>query len=592
MRRVSLCGVAAEKADVLDGLQSLGVLHVIPLVARDPLAPDDPAVRRRADTAFRHLIDAPEKLRPFRPGADFDADAVIGEILANRLRLREIADRRDALDALIEGLEPWGDFALPPPEAIGGQRLWLYLLPKKERAALAGVELPWAVVGDTNTALEVVVIAPGEPPANLLPTPRTSTGDLPLSALKAEREDLEIARERAEAERAELTRWRVPLGAALAAAEDRDERRTVAGQTRDEDAVFAVQGWAPADAEPALARFAEARGLALLVETPGPDDAPPTMLRPGEARFEIGADLTNFYATPGYRSWDPSLIVFASFAIFFAMIVADAGYAALFAVATAVFWRRMGATDAGRRARVLLVALSGASLVYGVLAGSYFGVAPPSGSVLARLHVVDVQDFEKMMRISVIAGAIHIGIALGTVAWLNRGSPRSIVSLGWIGVLAAGLLTWLGGDAGRAIGLAGIAAGLGAVFWGSAVSRPVETPRDWLLRLSDGLLGLTGVTKLFGDILSYLRLFALGLASASLAATFNQLAGELRVNAPGIGVLLSILILIFGHAINVLIGIMSGVVHGLRLNYVEFFGWGLTEEGYPFRAFAKRESPA
>jgi V/A-type H+-transporting ATPase subunit I len=92
--------------------------------------------------------------------------------------------------------------------------------------------------------------------------------------------------------------------------------------------------------------------------------------------------------------------------------------------------------------------------------------------------------------------------------------------------------------------------------------------------------------------LSYLRLFALGLASASLAGTFNQLALDIHAHKPGIGLLLAIVVLLFGHAINIAIGLMSGVVHGLRLNYIEFFGWGLPEEGYPFRAFARREMPA
>lgn len=592
MQRVTLCGVAADKAAVLEGLQGLGVLHVVPLRAPDPLAPDDPATRRRAETAFRHVMEAPERLRPYRDGTAFDPGATIGAIMANRQRLREIADRRDEVEALVAGLEPWGDFALPAPEEIGGQRLWLYALPLKERAALERLDLPWAAVGRTPTELLVAVIAPEEPPVNLLPVLRTRVGEKPLGALREELEDLAIAFETAERKRAELSRWRALLGADLAAAQDQDELREIAGQTRDEGEVYAIQGWAPKEAAPALRDFAEARGLALVTEAPGPGDAPPTLLRPEDDRLAIGGDLTSFYTSPAYRSWDPSLIVFASFAAFFAMIVADAGYAALFALGTACFWRRLGASAAGRRARTLLAALSGASLAYGVLAGSYFGAHPPEGSLLGRLRIIDVGDFQKMMVVSVVIGCLHIAVALGAVAWLNRGTARALAALGWIGVLAAGLLVWLGGDGLRAAGIVALAAGLGAVFWGSAAGRPVNRPSDWLLRISDGLLGLTGVTKLFGDVLSYLRLFALGLASASLAATFNDLALQVRELHPGIGVLLAIVVLVFGHAINIVIGVMSGVVHGLRLNYVEFFGWGLSEEGYPFRAFAKREAPA
>jgi len=112
------------------------------------------------------------------------------------------------------------------------------------------------------------------------------------------------------------------------------------------------------------------------------------------------------------------------------------------------------------------------------------------------------------------------------------------------------------------------------------------------IAIAIGLQGLVGLSKQFGDLLSYLRLFALGLASASLAATFNGLAADLQAAIPGLGLLLALIILLFGHGITFLLGIMSGVVHGLRLNYIEFFGWGLTEEGYPFRSFAKREVSA
>jgi len=108
------------------------------------------------------------------------------------------------------------------------------------------------------------------------------------------------------------------------------------------------------------------------------------------------------------------------------------------------------------------------------------------------------------------------------------------------------------------------------------------------LKVFDGLKNLTRVTKIFGDILSYLRLFALGLASASLALTFNHLAADAR-QVEGLGLLYSLLIVFAGHTLNLLLSLMSAVVHGMRLNCIEFFNWGLTEEGFPFKAFAKKE---
>ncbi len=588
MKKVTLAGMTADKESALEGLQALGQVHLTPLRVAGPLEPPDAQRRRRATAAFRWLCEAPAPRRPWPADRETDLDRLIEDALANKERVRALTDRRDFLARRIADLEPWGEFRFPPPEAVAHRRLWFYILPVKARRALDALDRPWVVVARDQTRLFVALIARDEPPADVLPVARTHTGAVPLSTLRRECEDLEIEIEEAQAARAALGRWRLVLAVQLAAAQDGDDRRAAAQMTRDDAAAFALQGWAPAGAAPALRAFAEARGLALILEDPAPEESPPTLLEEPE-RFGAAADLTGFYMTPAYRSWDPSLIVFAAFAAFFAMILSDAGYALLIGLGTAFWWRRMGAGRAGARLRALLAALAGVAFLYGVAAGSYFGVAPPEGSALAALHVIDVNDFETMMRVSIVIGALHLALAFAVTAWLGRGTGRATAALGWIAAIAGGLTLWLAPEAATA-GYAALGGGLLAVFWGAGADRRVRGLGDAARRLADGALALTGVTRLFGDVLSYMRLFALGLSSASLAATFNGLAGDIAAHVPGAGVALAGLVLLFGHAINLALGIMSGVVHGLRLNFIEFFGWGLTEEGYPFRAFARREA--
>jgi V/A-type H+-transporting ATPase subunit I len=184
-----------------------------------------------------------------------------------------------------------------------------------------------------------------------------------------------------------------------------------------------------------------------------------------------------------------------------------------------------------------------------------------------------------MMRLSVVIGVVHIVIGHLALGWLHRGERFAFVPLGWTIAMLGGLVLGFG-DVDSMLGRVLVVAGLAAVVWGG------------LARGIGGLLELTKVTKLFGDVLSYLRLFALGLASASLALTFNDLAAGIHDAVPGIGLVFAAFVLLFGHGITLALGIMSGVVHGLRLNFIEFFGWALTDEGYPFKAFAKRETPA
>jgi V/A-type H+-transporting ATPase subunit I len=114
------------------------------------------------------------------------------------------------------------------------------------------------------------------------------------------------------------------------------------------------------------------------------------------------------------------------------------------------------------------------------------------------------------------------------------------------------------------------------------------SPKLLLGRLVDGLKGLTELSKAFGDVLSYLRLFALGLASIKLAEAFNDLAGK-SLAFKGVGILLAFVVLLIGHGINLIMGIMGGIVHGLRLNVIEFFNWGLRDEGEQYQVFAVKE---
>jgi V/A-type H+-transporting ATPase subunit I len=587
LKRVTICGLSEDKDRLLDALQDVGCMHLVPLREAGPLEPASPALLRRAYSAYRHLNEAPNRLRPWPRGHAIDLDAVIDTALKNKDRLRAARDRRDFLAERIAGLEPFGDFALPAAEALRGMKLWFYVLPAKQRRALGKLDLSWQIVGRDQTRLYVVLISRDEPPASVLPVPRVHTGAQPLSALHEELEQTEIDIEEAEVERAELGRSRDVLGLRLAQAQDADDRRAAAGMTRDADRVFALQGWAPAAQEGRIRALAETHGLAVVFEDPRPGDSPPTLLEVS-GPFAGSRALTSFYETPAYRSWDPSLIVFFSFAIFFAMILADAGYALILGAIVALYWRRMGRSAGGRRARIMLAFILAVAFVYGVLAGSWCGVEPPKSSWLHRLAIIDVKNFNIMMHVSIILGVLQIALANAEVAWRNRGTSLAIAKIGWIITVTSGLGIWLA--TWRTPWYVALAVGLATVILGTAAQRPVERPIDWLLRAADGTLALTHVSKLFGDVLSYMRLFALGLASASLAATFNQLATQIAKGLPGIGILAAILLLLFGHAINVALGILSGAVHGLRLNYIEFFGWALSEEGYPFRAFTRRRA--
>jgi V/A-type H+-transporting ATPase subunit I len=286
-------------------------------------------------------------------------------------------------------------------------------------------------------------------------------------------------------------------------------------------------------------------------------------------------------------------VVYFSFALFFAMILADAGYALTLAGLLALAWHRMGKTSTGQRLRLLALTATGFSLIYGLLVGSYFGRSPPEHSLLAALWLLDLNDFNSMLELSIVIGACHVALANTLVAY-HRGPPlqSKLPPLGWIAVTGGALALWLGNDADdAALWAAGallVTTGVLLILLFSG-TQAVNSASSMMRRALAGLVGISQVTKLFGDVMSYIRLFALGLATSSLALTFNDLSQQLVARFPGVGLLLALVVLTLGHGLNLVLAVVSGLVHGLRLNFIEFFSWAILEEGYPFRAFCRRE---
>jgi len=584
LERVTFAGLSSEKDRLLDDLHARGCLELIPLRSDvKDVASGGPSSEARE--ALKFLLACPQRRRQARDDARFDVEAVERKALDLQDTIQTLESERDSLLQRLADAKPWGDFRFPALKDLGGLRLWFYVVPHKDMPKVEATGLVWQVVRRDPRFCYVAVVDKTEPQA--MPAPRVHLGSRSPEELQRRLDEVELAIEDAQAERASLTRWCLLFARDLARLEDAADRANAARQTCDRDPLFALQAWAPRERVQELADFAAASGFVLESTPPGPNDSPPTLMR-NAPRVAVGADLVNFYMTPGYWSWDPAPVVFVSFAIFFAMIMADAGYAAVMGLGLLALGPRLGRSAAGRRFRPLLTLIVVISLVYGVVVGSYFGMTPPEGSFLASLHWLDMSNSPLMMGLSVLVGGLHVMLA-NVMDFRRYAHWRDgLASLGWACAVGGGLL-FAAGSAMPAVELLKTIGG-GAAVLGLLLVVGFTAPREKpLKRLIQGLLGLTKISAAFGDILSYLRLFALGLASASLALAFNDMATGIRNALPGVGVLLALLVLAFGHALNLLLGISSGVIHGLRLNVIEFFNWGLKDEGRLFTPFRRKE---
>lgn len=578
---VTLIGRQTQKQGLIEDLQALGCLEIIPL--RRPEAGVPGGASPEARDALEFLDQCPTQRRQEKSGEGFDPANFEHEVLASKNRREELSSRRDVLEQQLRELQPWGEFTLPAESELGGYRLWFYALPH-------------TLAGKANVSKHVHILAKKDSRFQYILVVATEQPDMPLPPLKIHRspaetrkeiDSVETELEELQIQRVRLTRWRDLFASRLDSLDDLAGREQVSSQSLDSDPVFAIRAWCPQSARDRLAKYAKDNTLAATFSLPQSADEPPTLLA-NPKRLAAGEGLVNFYMTPGYFTWDPSGAVLISFVIFFAMILADAGYAALIALPLLFFWRKMGMTESGRHARTVLSAVTAACLIYGILVGSYFGLTPSLQSGASKLRLLDAADPNVMMRLTVLIGLAHlmyanIRRAFMTPAWVDRFSP-----VGWVGIFVGVAVIWLGSE--LKVRMIEGAGGL-AMLAGLLLIVLYTQPQQKLFRrLLSGMLGLTRITAAFGDVLSYLRLFALGLASASLAMVFNNLATQIHSAVPRIGIVLAILILLAGHGLNLLLSLMSGVIHGLRLNMIEFFNWALPEEGRLFRAFCRKET--
>jgi len=584
LKKVTFLGHSDRKDEIIEDLQELGCLHLIPLTAEGEAADEGAGPSRQSRDALMFLASCPYQRRQATDARKFDPIAVERRTLELQKQLFDLREERDYLTQRAKNLERWGDFAFTPLEELGGLRIWFYVVPRREMQAFDAVDLPWEIVNSDHSNHYVIVISAEEPQD--MPFERTLTGWRSPADIAARLEEVELAIEDAEAERSSLTRWCGLFARSLDGLEDHAARQYAAHRTFDKAPLFAMQAWAPTDTITDLRDYADSHDLALEIADPAAEDEPPTLFE-NPPKLRAGEDLVTFYQTPAYRLWDPSSVVYISFAIFFAMIISDAGYGLLLAGITTWLWKAMGRSEKAREWRVLLTTLSAGSVAYGMLAGSYFGVTPPDDSLLDGLHVLDPGDSGTMMALSIALGGLHIIIANLMDAARMRGSPAALAPTGWALVVAGGLLLGIRmlTDAmplwpGQAVAVLGLV--LILLFTGYG-QRPLQ-------RAVKGIMAMTSLTKAFGDVLSYLRLFALGLASASLAVAFNGMAAGIKESFPGVGLLFALVVLLLGHGLNFILSLSSAVIHGLRLNVIEFFDWGVKEEGNLFRAFRRKGS--
>jgi V/A-type H+/Na+-transporting ATPase subunit I len=348
-----------------------------------------------------------------------------------------------------------------------------------------------------------------------------------------------------------------------------------------------IQGYIPEDRHDDIVKLAESNHAGYLLEEPEDIEDVPTLIR-NPKWIEIINPVFKFMSTvPGYAEYDISAWFLLFLSLFFAMLVGDAGYGMLFLLSTFIIRRRFKRLPG--QPFFLMYALSAATIVWGAITGTWFGAeAIAQLPFLNSLIIPDISSFAAdnqnlMIFICFTIGIIHLTLAHVIVGLRILNSIKALAELGWILVLWA--LYFLAGMLVIGRPMPGYA--LSLLLAGAALLLCFSEPQKNILKaIVSSLINIPlKIVSSFADIVSYLRLFAVGCATVVLAGTFNDIVMGIGFNSIISG-LVAAVILFTGHVLNIALAFMAVIVHGIRLNMLEFSGqMGMNWSGKEYAPF-------
>jgi len=342
-----------------------------------------------------------------------------------------------------------------------------------------------------------------------------------------------------------------------------------------ENTIETMVGYAPTENDAEVSAALDATGVFYIKEAATVEDNPPIELSNNRftAMFRV---LTDMYGRPAYDGFDPTPFLAVFFMLFFAMCMGDAGYG-LVIVGIGLFLAR---SKKAEDYAPLVVTLGVATFVVGFLFHTFFSIdfidweALP-GWLRSCMVPSKIAGYDGTMVLALVVGVVHLCLAKIVKTYysvVNKGFLGSLATWGWTLLIVGGVIVgtlMLAGVLSTAaakitIIVIGIVSAIGIFLLN-------DIGRNPFINIGSGLWDTYNVaTGLIGDVLSYLRLYALGLAGAMLGLAFNNLAG-MMLGDGGIMWVPYILILIIGHSLNIAMCILGAFVHPLRLNFLEFF---------------------
>ena len=348
-----------------------------------------------------------------------------------------------------------------------------------------------------------------------------------------------------------------------------------------DDTVMVLEGYCPIDTESTLLDFLQKNDIYYEVNDPKAEDNVPIKLR--NNRFtKLFEPLTGMYGLPNYNEFDPTPILGPFFLLFFAMCMGDAGYGLILILFGIGVITKKIKIEMFEGLGPIITVLGVGTTVIGFFLGTFFGIDLSTvswlpDSVKGILLKGELMGFDIQMVAAIIIGIFHICLAMVVKAICytkQSGIMNNLSTWGWLILILGGIITAILAisnaisiEATKYMIIAiGIISALGIFIFNNIKRNP-------LINIGAGLWDTYNmITGILSDVLSYIRLYALGLAGAMLGQSFNQLGFMVLGDDPiFIQYLPFIIIVLIGHTLNIALSSLSAFVHPLRLTFVEYF---------------------
>lgn len=633
MKKVSLVILEKDRNQALKALRKAGVVHM------DEVEGNGETLAKYKET-YNKLVSAEALLSEIKVPKNYKFQEFSkDETISKATRILELVDRKKSLlDNIsanateIERLSAWGTIDLADFEYLEKNKVFLslYEIPT-DKMRLIGEDVKTVMVNSSKSISRFLVLSEEktlERPAGLPPEafqvvmPEKSTDTLAseIQSYKAEIDKID-------AEYNDCVKYRESVKTCILSLQgDIEFENIYSGMGKEEGSIALswLTGYVPVDSMDVLSNTAKEQNWALAVSDPEAEDNVPTKLKNNKL-VSLIYPLTDFLGTvPGYHEYDISGWFLLFFTIFFGMIFGDGGYGLLVTIAAII----MIGKDASKKKGVspisgLMLLLGLATVVWGLVTCTWFGLKPEQlPSWLVNLSIQPISNgfkntlWRPFWHLDDSHGMLttdqNLQIFCFTLAFLQlsvahiKGMKRNCHSLKFLGELGSMLQLWgmyyvvLSMVVSSTIFafdeiIYGIPIGtvsIGLVAFGFALS--------FIFSNYDGSIGksilesckniisvLLGVVNVFSDIVSYIRLWAVGLAGAAISNTVNEMAGPLWGHA--IMFVAFLLLVVFGHGLNMVLNLLSVIVHGVRLNTLEFSTHlGMSWSGFKYSPFSDK----